>query len=188
MDKFSNPQKFSIDQVSRPPSTQLLKVSVKTHEEVCNLARNVRKSSTLESSLHFRNFISVALEALGKKLLVIKRIGKNYIPEVGSIQRDLTEVVVDFFWIASYYREDPKISEQLSEQFFLSGMIQCKFAKSTMKSDVFLKEFFDEGELARQKYEARETLSIKTVPKEWRRIPDIISKKKSEWAARSQAT
>ena len=29
-----------------------------------------------------------------------------------------------------------------------------------MKSDVFLKEFFDEGELARQKYEARETPSI----------------------------
>ena len=92
MDKFSNPQKFSIDQVSRPPSTQLLEVSVKTHEEVCNLARNVRKTSTLESSLHFRNFISVALEALGKKLLVIKRIGKNYIPEVGSIQRDLMEL------------------------------------------------------------------------------------------------
>ncbi len=88
------------------------------HEEVYNLARNVRKSSTLESSPHFRNFIAVALEALGKKLLVIKRIGTNYIPEVGSIQRDLTEVVVDFFCVASYYREDPKIAEKLSEQFF----------------------------------------------------------------------
>ncbi len=41
-----------------------------------------------------------------------------------------------------------------------------------MKNDVFLKEFFDENELARQKNEALETLSVKTVPKEWRRIPE----------------
>ena len=167
MNKFSNPQKFSRDQISRPPSTQLLEVSVNTHEEVCNLARNVRKSLTLESSPHFRNFIALALEALGKKLLVIKRIGTNYIPEVGSIQRDLTELVVDFFWVASYYREDPKIAEQLSEQFFLSKkkayLAQYQFAKSIMKSDVFLKEFFDKGELARQKKEAHEILSLKRV-------------------------
>ncbi len=190
MNKFSNPQKFSRDQISRPPSTQLLEVSVNTHEEVCNLARNVRKSLTLESSPHFRNFIALALEALGKKLLVIKRIGTNYIPEVGSIQRDLTELVVDFFWVASYYREDPKIAEQLSEQFFLSKkkayLAQYQFAKSIMKSDVFLKEFFDKGELARQKKEAHEILSLKTVPKEWRRIPDVISNKKSQWADRCE--
>lgn len=188
MQKFTGtPQKISREQVQKPSSEQLAQVAMDTHNEVCDLARRVKGASPIKDMPFFEDYIVVSLEALAKKLLVVKRIGPNYIPEACSILRDLTEVVVDFFWILSHYEEDPDRAEQLSEQFFLSRdqafLSQCEFSQEAMKNDLFLRDLYDDVAWNKRTDELREKLEGQT-PRNWRRIDGVISRTQAEWDAR----
>jgi hypothetical protein len=153
-----------------------------------SIARNVRKSEALDKTRRFREFIAVSLEAVSKKLIAIKRIGPMYIPEAGSILRDLTEVAVDFFWVGSYYNEKKEIAEQLSEQFFLSEprafLEQSAFGKDAMKNDLFLGKFFDAEAWDKKEKEAKQVLSKRSLGKEWREISGVISEAETRWKQR----
>ena len=168
---ITDTKKLTREQVIRPSSNDLEEVARKTYDISFAVARGVRRATVLDDTPYFRRFIAASIEGISNKLRAIKRIGYKYIPEAGSILRDLTEVVVDFFWVASHFEHKKGDAEQISHQFFLSHnkqfLAQAHQALIAMRDDIFLGEFVSEDVWQENVTKAKQELKGAKTGKKW---------------------
>ena len=185
---ITDPKHLTRDQVSRPSSQQLAEVAVCTYEYACDLARQVRRATHLDATQRYRAFVAACLEGSAQKVMAIKRLGLNYISEVGAILRGVTEISVDFFWLASHYDHDPSHADQLARQFFLSRnrqfVEQQERALEALRKDVFLGPFISSEMWAADVATAKEEMRGVRLGTKWRIAKGITTANECQWDAR----
>ena len=184
---ITDPQKIPRDLVKRPTREQLEDVICRTYDLGFRIARETRRSEALSDYAYFRSFMAASLEGCCNKLFVIKRIGEQYIPEAGSILRDLTEIVVDVFWVLSHFKQDKDLAELLGRQFACSHLKQflqqSKQAREGHRLDHFLKDVNkEEWEELRRKAKA-EIRGVK-LGSNWRYVTERITHSDYRWDRR----
>jgi hypothetical protein len=119
------------------------------------------------------------------------KLSSAYLPESGSIFRNLVETCVDFFWVSSYLETDPPKGERLAENFFLFGKAQfvknAPLYASIAKTDQFLRDvqtpFDDTPTIAA----CNKELAGRTFNDSWRFDPTIFGDvKETKWKMRAQ--
>jgi len=201
---ITDPRKLHRDQVQRPSSDKLSELAGQTDSELTAKAKDVRTASKLKSWPNFRSYVAHCMDATGRKLMAISRLQKNYLPEAQSIFRDLTEVVVDLFWVYGYFRECNSTGERIAERFYkFPAHVFLKTAeqfRQVAPTDHFLAEPYTTAKIKQLEDDAKQNLrSYVVIDKnadtelrwlqdtEWRALPGVVrTRSDAKWKARCE--
>lgn len=136
-------------------------------------------------------FFAACLSVSASNLKAMLKLSSAYLPESGSIFRNLVETCVDFFWVASYLEAEPSKAEGLAENFFLYGKYQFAQNASTYariaKTDPFFRDIstpFDDMELIDA---CKKEVGNRSFGDSWRFESTIFADdKETKWRKRSE--
>lgn len=200
---ISNADRISRNDIPRPSRQDLFDAVLTTYEEFHDRARDLPRLDAFREIPQTAKYFSTCYRQCGEKLMAIKKL-ESYLVESLSIQRDLTELVVDCFWMASHLRESRENAEKLAARFFKmlkrGYLSQHELAIQIMPNDPFLRDCFDQNQRERDVHSVRTELDgyqfidpnasaglQKVQKRDWRAHPDIISDPNQvKWPARCE--
>lgn len=198
---ISHVGRISQNDIPRPSRQDLFDAVLITYDEFYDRARGFPRLDAFREIQQTAKYFSTCYKQCGEKLMAIKKLEK-FLVESLSIQRDLTELVVDCFWMASHLRESRENAEKLAIRFFKmlqrGYLDQYELVGQIMPNDPFLRDCFDQSErersaqLVRSEIEGYQFIDPsassnlkKEQGKNWRTHPDIISDvSQVKWPAR----
>ena len=196
-------QRLDKTALPRPTLDTLKEVAEDTDGELRRLIREIGQANHLRKHRPFQRDVAWSLKAIGRKLMAIQRLFR-YDHEANSLLRDLHEVVVDLFWLCSFYAQDPKDGEALADRFFKFGakvfLEEAQTAQRVLLDDTFLRDFFDPANFQREIEEARRLVAgyafvdpnaaaqlRREQGKNWRALPELIGDVEDvKWHARCE--
>ncbi len=194
-------QRLDKTALPRPTLDALKEVVSDTYKELWRLIQEIGLANHLRKHRPFQRYVAWSLKAIGRKLMAIRRLSP-YDHEANSLLRDLTEVVMDLFWLYSFYAQDPKDGEALADRFFKFGakafLEEARAAQKVLLDDTFLGDFFDPANFQREIEEAQRLVAgyafadpnaaaqlRREQDKNWRALPELIGDVKDvKWHAR----
>jgi hypothetical protein len=200
---IENADKISRGEIPRPSRQSLFEAVLATYEELHNRARHLPRLEAFKEIPQTAKFFGTCYKQCGEKLMVIKKL-EDYLVESLSIQRDLTELVVDCFWMASYLQESRVNAEKLSTRFFKmlnkNYLGQFELVNQIMPNDPFVKGCHNQTERERNLktvsadvdgylfIDPKASTSLrKEQGKNWRAHPELINDiNQIKWPARCE--
>jgi hypothetical protein len=178
-------QKVTKQSIPRPTCNELSQVAEQVWQYSNDHIHELEKGSTTDK------FFAASIKVSASNLKAMLKLSAVYLPETGSIFRNLVETCVDFFWIASYVENEPTKGERLAQNFFLYG--KYKFAEnaatyaSIAKTDVFLRDISTPFEDSKLVDDCKKDVAGHSFSDSWRFDPTIFAdEKETRWQKRSE--
>jgi hypothetical protein len=178
-------QKPTKQSIPRPSREQLIEVAEQVWRYSDEHAHDLEKGTTTDK------FFSACIRVTTSNLKAMLKLSSSYLPESGSVFRNLVETCIDFFWVSSYLESEPSTGQRLAENFFLFG--KAKFVEnaplyaSIGKTDQFLRDVpapFNDVTLIDT---CEKELAGRSFGDSWRFDPAIFTdEKETKWRMRSQ--
>lgn len=179
---IQNPTKQSIP---RPTREQLTEVAEQVWRYSSEHAHELEKGATTDK------FFAACIRVSASNLNAMLTLSSPYLPECGSIFRNLVETCVDFFWVASWLDAEPTKGEPLAENFFLFG--KSKFVETASdyaliaKTDHFLRDIKTPFDDAQAIEDCRKDVGQRVFGDSWRSDLTIFPNDNDvKWKRRSQ--
>lgn len=132
------------EDVNCPTKKELLEAKELINQELSDRRYEIMKYFTEKKYPNYGNFIAISCDTIFNNLSAICHLNSNYLNQIFTLSRNYQELIVDNLWMYSFYKDEPKKVEDISERFFYFGkkyfIEQLQYNINVWKKDIFFRD------------------------------------------------